>query len=129
MKSIRYGIVGVGGMGSGHANTIQRIDEATLAAVCDIDPEVANSVGEQFEVPFCTDYHELIDRDDIDCVIVATPHYFHPEIAIYAMEQGKPVISEKPISVTVSGADAMVEAAKRTGTHFCDMNQSNSETN
>jgi len=127
MKSIRYGIVGVGGMGSGHANTIQRIDEASLGAVCDIIPEVANSVGEQFEVPFCTDYHKLIDRDDIDCVIVATPHYFHPDIAIYAMEQGKPVISEKPISVTVSGADAMVEAAKRTGTPFCVMHQSRSE--
>jgi len=127
MKSIRYGIVGVGGMGSGHANTIQRIEEASLGAVCDIIPDVANSVGEQFEVPFCTDYRELIDRDDIDCVIVATPHYHHPEIAIYAMERGKPVISEKPISVTVSGADAMVAAAERTGTPFSVMHQSRSE--
>ena len=78
-------------------------------------------MGEQFSVPYMTDYHELIDLDDVDAVVVATPHYFHPEIAIYAIEQGKPVISEKPIAVTVSGADAMVEAHERTGTPFAVM--------
>ncbi|MCD6521027.1 MAG: Gfo/Idh/MocA family oxidoreductase [Anaerolineae bacterium] len=123
MARVRYGIVGTGGMGTGHARSIQKIDECVLTAVCDIVPEVAKSVGEEFGVPYCTDYHELIDRDDVDAVIVATPHYFHPEISIYAMEKGKPVISEKPIAVTVSAADAMVEAAKRTGTPFAVMYQ------
>lgn len=127
MNKIRYGIVGTGGMGSGHAKTMQSIEECKLAAVCDIVPEVANSVGEQYNVPFCTDYHELIDRKDVDAVVVATPHYFHPEIAIYAMERGKPVISEKPIAVTVSAADKMVRAAQRTGTPFAVMYQSRSE--
>ncbi|MGI5916379.1 MAG: Gfo/Idh/MocA family protein [Anaerolineae bacterium] len=127
MAPIRYGIIGAGGMGSGHARTMQQIEECVLAAVCDIVPEVANTVGEEFNVPFCTDYRELIDRNDVDAVIVATPHYFHPEIAIYAMEKGKPVISEKPIAVTVSGADAMVEAAQRTGVPFAVMHQTRAE--
>ena len=126
-ERVRYGIVGTGGMGTGHARTMQKIKECVLAAVCDIVPEVANSVGEELGVPYCTDYHELIDRGDVDAVMVATPHYFHPEIAIYAMEQGKPVISEKPISVTVSAADAMVEAAQRTGVPFAVMHQSRTE--
>lgn len=127
MAKIRYGIVGTGGMGTGHARTMQRIEECILAAVCDIVPEVAEAVGEEFNVPYCTDYHELIDRADVDAVVVATPHYFHPEISIYAMERGKPVISEKPIAVTVSAADAMVEAARRTGTPFAVMYQSRTE--
>ncbi len=127
MERIRYGIVGTGGMGSGHARTMQAVDECQLAAVCDIQPEVAEEVGEEYSVPYFTDYRELVDLDAVDAIIVATPHYFHPEIAIYAMEHGKPVISEKPIAVTVSGADAMVEAAQRTGTPFAVMHQRRSE--
>lgn len=127
MKSIRYGIVGVGGMGSGHGRTMQNIKECELAAVCDIVPDVAEMVGEEFDVPYCTDYHDLVDRDDVDCVIVATPHYYHPEISIYAMERGKPVLCEKPVAVTVSAADAMVAAAERTGVPFAVMHQSRSE--
>ncbi|MGI6367219.1 MAG: Gfo/Idh/MocA family protein [Anaerolineae bacterium] len=127
MKRIRYGIVGTGGMGSGHARTMQRVDECQLAAVCDIQPNVAEEVGEEYNVPYFTDYHDLIDLDSVDAIIVATPHYFHPEVAIYAMERGKPVISEKPIAVTVSAADAMVEAAERTGTPFAVMHQRRSE--
>ena len=127
MDPVRYGIVGMGGMGTGHARTMQEIEECVLSAVCDIVPEVAERVGSEFEVPYCTDYHELIDRDDVDAVVVATPHYFHPEIAIYALEQGKPVVSEKPIAVTVSGADAMVQAAQRTDVPFAVMYQSRTE--
>jgi len=127
MERVRYGIVGMGGMGSGHAKTMQDIEECVLTAVCDAMPEAAKIAGETFGVPYCTDYHELIDRDDVDAVMVATPHYFHPETVIYAMEQGKPVISEKPIAVTVSAADAMVEAAQRTGTPFAVMHQSRAQ--
>ncbi len=127
MARIRYGIVGTGGMGSGHAKTMQRIEECVLAAVCDIAPEVAEAVGEEYNVPYCTQYAELIDRPDVDAVMVATPHYFHPEVVIYALEHGKPVISEKPVAVTVSAADAMIAAAQRTGTPFAVMHQSRCE--
>jgi len=127
MAKIRYGIVGVGGMGSGHARTMAGVRECVLTAVCDIDATVAQNVGDAFDVPHCTDYHELIDRDDVDAIIVATPHYYHPEITIYALEQGKPAISEKPVAVTVAAADAMVEAAQRTGTPFGVMHQSRTE--
>jgi len=127
MDKVRYGIVGVGGMGTGHASTMKTIEECVLTAVCDIVPEVAQGRGTEFGVPYSMDYHELIDRPDVDAVVVATPHYFHPEVAIYAMEKGKPVISEKPISVTVAQADAMVAAAKHTGTPFAVMHQTRSE--
>ena len=54
---VRYGIVGVGGMGSGHAKALQSIEEAALSAVCDIVPEVAERVGTLYGIPWCTDYH------------------------------------------------------------------------
>jgi len=127
MEQVRFGIVGTGGMGSGHARTMQGIEEIRLAAVCDIAPDVANSVGEEYNVPYMTDYHDLVDLDEVDALIVATPHYFHPEVVVYALEQGKPVISEKPIAVTVAAADAMVEAAQRTGTPFGVMHQTRTE--
>lgn len=127
MERVRYGIVGTGGMGTGHARTMRLIEDCVLTAVCDIVPEVAQSVGEEFGVPHCTDYHDLVNRGDVDAVVVATPHYYHPEVSIYAMERGKPVISEKPISVTVSDADRMVEAARRTGVPFAVMHQQRSQ--
>lgn len=127
MDRVRFGIVGTGGMGTGHARSLQEMPEGELTAVCDIVPEVAKAVGDEFGVPYCTAYQELVARPDVDVVVVATPHYFHPEISIYAMEQGKAVISEKPIAVTVSAADAMVAAAKRTGAPFAVMYQSRTE--
>ena len=127
MKRLRYGIVGTGGMGSGHARTLQRIEDAQLVAVCDIVPEVAESIGEEYNVPYTTDYRQLIARDDVDAVIIATPHYFHPEIAVHAMENGKAALSEKPISVTVAQADAMVAAAHRTGVPFGVMHQTRAD--
>jgi len=127
MEQVRFGIVGAGGMGRGHARTMQSIDECVLTAVCDASAEAAERAGDEFGVPHLTDHRELIERDDVDAVVVATPHYLHPEISIHAMEKGKAVISEKPIAVTVSAADEMVRAAERTKTPFAVMYQSRSE--
>ena len=127
MEKVRFGIVGMGGMGREHARRMQSIDECVLTAVCDEVAEVAKQAGSEFGVPHFTDYGELIDSDEAKAVVVATPHYLHPEISIRAMGKGKAVVSEKPIAVTVSAADAMVQAAERTGTPFAVMYQSRSE--
>lgn len=124
MKKVRIGIIGVGGMGQGHAESITKsVKEAELVAVCDTDENRAKEVAKKYEVKCFTDYKELVDSGIAEAVIVATPHYFHPEISIYAMEHGLHVLSEKPIAVTVSQADKMVEAAKKTKKVFCVMYQ------
>ncbi|MBD3183940.1 gfo/Idh/MocA family oxidoreductase [Candidatus Poribacteria bacterium] len=124
MDKVRFGIVGVGGMGSGHANTIQNIEECELVAVCDIDPEVVKQISEKHNVKSFTDYKELIDSGMADAVIVATPHYYHPIVGMYAMDKGLAVLSEKPMAVTVKSADAMIEKVKETGVPFTIMYQS-----
>ena len=124
MDKVRFGIVGNGGMGSGHASTMQNIEECQLTAVCDIDPDVVKGIGEKYSVETFTDYKELIDSGLVDAVIVATPHYFHPIVGIYAMKKGLAVLSEKPMAVTVKAADEMIKTAKETGVPFTIMYQS-----
>lgn len=127
MDKVRFGIIGVGGMGSGHASTMQSVEECELKAVCDIEPEVAESVASEYDVKCFTDHKDLIDSGLVDAVTVATPHYFHPPVSIYAMKKGLAVLSEKPIAVTVKAADAMVNTAKETGVPFAVMYQSRSK--
>ncbi|MGQ9629856.1 MAG: Gfo/Idh/MocA family protein [bacterium] len=115
MDKVRFGIVGTGSMGSGHARTIQGIEEAQLTAVCDIDEKAVKSVAAEHNVEAFTSHEELLDSGLVDAIIIATPHYFHPPIAIDAMKRGIHVLSEKPVSVTVSAADEMNRVARRMG--------------
>ncbi|MEA3345272.1 MAG: Gfo/Idh/MocA family oxidoreductase [Chloroflexota bacterium] len=123
MDKVRFGVIGTGGMGTAHIRFIKDIEEAELAAVCDIDEAVCEQVSSEKEVPGFVDYKELIDSGLVDAVIVASPHYFHPPISVYAMEQGVHVLSEKPVAATVKAADEMNRAAEETGVKFAVMYQ------
>jgi predicted dehydrogenase len=126
MDVVRFGIVGVGGMGNGHARNMPKVHEARLTAVCDISPDALQAAMDMYEVPGFAKHTELLDSGLVDAIIIATPHYFHPPIAVDAMRSGIHVISEKPIAVTVSGADAMIKTAKETGVIFAVMFQERS---
>jgi predicted dehydrogenase len=123
MDIVRFGIIGVGGMGSGHARYMAQIPEARLTAVCDVSPEALQTAMDNYEVPGFANHTALLDSGLVDAVIVATPHYFHPPIAIDAMRRGIHVVSEKPMAVTVSAADAMIRVAQETGVIFAVMFQ------
>ncbi|MGQ9515420.1 MAG: Gfo/Idh/MocA family protein [Thermoproteota archaeon] len=126
MEKVRFGIVGVGGMGSGHASTMKNIEEVELTAVCDVDKKTSDRVAADYKVRGFTDYKELIDSGLVDAIIVATPHYYHPPVSIYAMKKKIHVLSEKPIAVTVKAADEMVAAAKANKVKFAVMYQTRS---
>lgn len=126
MNKVRFGIVGVGGMGSGHASTMKNIEEVQLTAVSDVDRKVCDRVASEYGVKGFTDYEDLVDSGLVDAIIVATPHYFHPPVSIYAMKRKIHVLSEKPIAVTVKEADEMVAAAKANKVKFAVMYQTRS---
>ncbi|RKY68175.1 MAG: gfo/Idh/MocA family oxidoreductase [Candidatus Latescibacterota bacterium] len=126
MDKVKVGIIGAGGMGAGHANTMKSVDEVELTAVCDVEKRVAEQVAEEHQVRAFTDYKALIDSGLADAVIVATPHYFHPPISIYAMKRGLHVLSEKPVAVTVAAADQMNKTAQQTGVKYAVMYQNRS---
>ena len=112
-KKLRVGMIGVGGMGSGHCGTITSdVPEMTLAAVADTDKTQADKVAQDFNVPCFATWRELVESGCCDAVIVAVPHPFHPEIAIAAMQSGLHVLTEKPLSERVGTADKMLSAAR-----------------
>ena len=124
MSTVRIGIVGVGGMGSSHAKCICSGDVpgAEVTAVCDIDPERLTWAGQNLreDMP-CFENSEAFfaadAADDLfDAVIIATPHYDHPPLAIEAINHGLHVLTEKPAGVytkQVRQMNAVAEASDR----------------
>jgi predicted dehydrogenase len=92
-KILRIGVIGTGGMGQGHLASMNRIDEVQLTAICDIDPEVAERMGKEYNVPFFLKHRDLLKSGLCDAVIIATPHPFHAPIAIDAFKAGLHVLS------------------------------------
>jgi len=123
MKQVRLGIIGTGGMGQGHAATMQNIEEVKLTAVQDVDQKTAQEVAEKYSVKCFATHEELIDSGLVDAVLVVTPHYFHPPIGNYAMSKGVHLLSEKPIAVTVKAADSMIETFHASKVKFAVMFQ------
>lgn len=115
MEPVKYGVVGVGGMGAAHCRALDALPETQLAAVVDVNEETAQKVGEQYGAKAFTDYKEMIDSGLIEAIAIATPHFFHPPIAEYAAQRGVHVMTEKPIAVTVQAGDKMVEACREAG--------------
>ncbi len=122
MDKVRIGVVGVGGMGSHHANYLSKgeIARAELTAVCDVEKE---KLGRWEGVREFTDSRELIRSGLVDAVVIATPHYDHTTIGIDAMKQGIHVLTEKPISVHKADCQRMIDAHKGTGLVFGAMFQ------
>ena len=127
MNQVRVGIIGTGGMGQGHAAYMNELEECQLTAICDIEPDVCKQVSEQYGVPGFERHTDLLDSGLVDLVLIATPHYDHPPIAIDAFQRGIHVLSEKPIAVTVSAADAMIKAARKSRCTFGVMYQMRTE--
>lgn len=117
---LHVGIIGIGNMGSAHMKNIYdgKISNMVLTAVCDIDCEKLDNASKLNGVSTFTDYKKLLKSGIVDAVIIATPHYLHPIIAIDAFEAGLHVLTEKPAGVRVSDVIKMNEAADKSGKVF-----------
>ena len=121
---VRIGIIGVGNIGSAHAAAILggEIPHMILGAMCDINPMRAEELRVAYPgVPVFENVDDLMDSNTVDAVLIATPHYDHPPIAIKAFAHGLHVLSEKPIGVYGKQAREMVDAAKSSGKLFAVM--------
>lgn len=106
METVRFGIVGHGNMGSHHARSLKAglIEDATLGAICDTDPAALEKARQIHDVPMFATHQELLAANACDALIIATPHYFHPPIALDAFAAGVHVLSEKPAAVSIHAA-------------------------
>ena len=115
---IHFGVIGCGGMGTGHLNSLVKRGEADNIKVLGVSDVYQRRLtraqgicgGEEF-----MDYRKLLERKDIDAVLIATPDHWHSKISMDAMEAGKHVYVEKPMTHTVEQAIELRKAVKRTG--------------
>ncbi len=107
MDSVRIGVIGAAGsMASHHRKYIPELDGASLAAVCDIDAKKLADVAKDHPDAKVFDTAEaLIDSGEVDAIVIATPHYFHPTYAEHAFKAGVHVLTEKPVAVTAKAAE------------------------
>lgn len=117
MSQYRVAVLGAGDRGKAYSKALKQLDkDCVLVNICDLQEERAQKAKEEFgyEETFY-DYKDAITKNDIDVVIVCTPAYFHSEMAIYALNHQKHVISEKPMDLSFEKASEMVACAKRNG--------------
>ena len=115
MEQFRVGVIGCGLISAVHIHAINEADRAVLTAVCDIDPKKKEKTAAEQGVRGYLDYRELLAQPDIDAVHICVPHYLHAPISIDALRAGKHVLCEKPMGMSLSEAQAMVQAAKESG--------------
>lgn len=124
MNKLRVAVIGIGNMGSAHAKHIADgcVKDMQLTAVCDTDPAKLDWAKEKLpDVTQYTDCHKLLDDHICDAIVIATPHYDHPVIAIEAFKKGYHVLSEKPAGVYTKKVREMNEAARKSGKTFALM--------
>lgn len=117
MGKVRIAIIGVGNIGSLHTSYLSenKINGAKLVALCDSNPEKLKRAAERFgdHYKLYTSVDDVLADSEIDAVIIATPHYDHPVIAIEALKAGKHVLSEKPAGVYTKKVREMIEESAR----------------
>ena len=123
---VRYGIIGLGNMGTGHIGNFMtgEIPNATVTAIADIKPERIERIKNKYpnaEFETFTTASDLINNANIDAVLVAVPHYDHPSIVIEALKKGLHVICEKPAGVYTKQVKEMMAVAKESNSLFTMM--------
>jgi len=115
-RTYGFGIIGAGFIGEYHAQAIQALPNARLVAACSRTEAKVKAFAEKFGCEAYTDFREMLKRDDIDVVTIATPSGSHMEPAVAAAEAGKHAIVEKPIEITLERIDRILEAHDKAGT-------------
>jgi inositol 2-dehydrogenase len=95
------------------------VTEADFVAVADVDAALAQEAAARFGAKTgYGDYHELLDRQDIDAVVIATPTHTHPEVINAAALAGKHIFSEKPLALTLDACETVIAAVEAAGVKF-----------
>lgn len=111
-ESVRYGMIGCGEIAVRSFEALVAASNAELAATFDVKQELAEDLAGRVEgAVACASQDELLARDDVEAVVVSTPHFLHEPIAVAAVQAGKHALVEKPIACTVAQGRRMVEAA------------------
>ena len=117
---VRIAVIGLGNKGRQHVELFGKVPGVRVVAVCDVDPKrlarVVDEAKKRNESPFATtDAREVLDHKDIDAVVIATPNHWHALLTLWAIQAGKDVYVEKPVSHSIWEGERMVAAQKSSG--------------
>jgi predicted dehydrogenase len=111
---IKIGVVGTGGMGNAHAEQYSKMRGVKVVACCDISEQRRNAFAEKWKVPAVyADYHEMLEKEELDGVSNVTSDAAHAPVAIAVAEKGVAILSEKPMATSYEEAKRMLEAATK----------------
>jgi predicted dehydrogenase len=117
LDKIRVGMIGLGGVGTyGHLAGYEEIpEEAKLVAFCDVDPGHINGPAAKHGAKTYSDYNDLLRDPNVDMVDICLPHYLHGRVALAAAKAKKHILCEKPFTISLDEADAIINTAKDNG--------------
>ena len=119
-RRLRAGLIGCGGQGTGDLRAMLRAGNVDCVSLCDVDDEQTAKTREMVEKnfsqrpdQFVRDFRRVLDRKDLDFVVIGTPDHWHALPTVQACQAGKDVYVEKPLSLTIAEGRVMVDAARR----------------
>lgn len=113
---VRFAVIGGGTWGNNHllaAKELESEGNVELVAVADQHEPTAARQAASYGIKAYTDYRDMIEKEELDAIGIATPDHLHREITLHAIEQGKHILVEKPLDLTSEGCQQMVDAARR----------------
>ena len=121
MSEIRFGILGCGNISRTHVHGITHSEGAALVAVCDEVSEKGQKLAEEASVPAFSNLDEFLK--EVDAVVIALPSGLHADYAVRAADQGKHILTEKPLDITLANGLRMVEACEAAGVKLSCISQ------
>jgi len=118
MTKLGVSVIGCGSWGRNHARVYKELENVSLRSVVDTNEETAREIGERYGVKWLTNAENVFKRSDVEAVSICTPTITHAELASRAIQEGKHVLVEKPMTSTVGEAEALIRAARKQGVYL-----------
>ena len=109
-KTIKFALIGCGAITKKHIESIRKIQNAKLTAVCDIDKGNAKETAEKYGTPWYVNPDKMIKNEDIDVISILTPSGTHAQVAMDLIKYKKHFVIEKPLTLRLEDADSLIEA-------------------
>lgn len=109
----KVGIIGCGGIFPRHIEAIEANSNFELVSVCDIQKSLVKSLGKRYKVSSYTNYKDMIQNEDINFAVIATPNSLHKEQAIFSLEKGCDVLIEKPVTFNIEDLNEILKTSKK----------------
>jgi len=115
MSKIKVGVVGTGFIGPAHIEALRRLPNVEVVALCEVNQELADKKAAELGIPVGCTFDNLLKMDEIQCIHICTPNFLHYSQSKAALEAGKHVVCEKPLSKDLHEAEDLVKIAAKSG--------------